>query len=547
MGHRFAWVADRRGGVAVMAVIAGALVCLMAAVVIDLGSVALHARQVQGAADLAALSAVSDLTQAQAGAEATAEANLGLGVRTSVVTSLHRADRSLSPHIRFTPGDGPANAARVTLTSTATLYFGRWILRRDTVEVTRTATAATAAGEPLAMISIGSRLARLDGGVANQLLGGLTGSRVSLTVMDYQALADADVSLLAFTDALATEMGLAAGDYRALLTRSVDAGRALGVLGTLVGGQAGSALDRLGQAATGLEVRLGELIGLETQAPQSLSGALDAEVAALDLASALLEVAAGDRQVQLDMGAGAGLASLDVWLAIGERPNRSPWLTVSDGNEPIIRTAQARLYLEAVTAQTLSGLAHVRLPVLIELAASEARLERIACADGLATVTVGVRPGVARAWIGAVDRSRLADFQQPIVPSQATLLSVLGLVRIKAFADIEAADAGFTALSFGPTDIQTQRVRTTASRGFVDGMVASLISQLNVDVEVIGLGLGLGNLTPALGALLRPLGPVLDGVVHSVLDVLGLRFGEADVTVHGATCPERAYAPVLVG
>ncbi|MDZ4363781.1 TadG family pilus assembly protein [Brevundimonas sp.] len=546
MARGFAWTRDRRGGVAVMAAIAGALACLMAAVVVDLGSVALQARQVQGAADLAALSAVSDLTRAQAGAEATAQANLGPGVRTVVVTGLHTADRGLAPQARFAPGAGPMNAARVTLTSTATLYFGRWILRRDTVEVTRTATAATAAGEPLAMISIGSRLARLDGGVANQLLSGLTGSRVSLTVMDYQALADADVSLLAFNDALATELDLTAGDYQALLTHSIDAGRALGVMETLVGGQAGSALDRLGQAAAGLEVRLGDLIGLEAEAPQSLSGALDAEVAALDLASALLEVGAGDRQVRLDMGARAGLASLDVWLAIGERPNRSPWLTVSDRGEPIIRTAQARLYLEAVTAQKLSGLAQVRLPVLIELAASEARLERIACADGVATVTVGVRPGVARAWIGAVDRSRLDDFQRPMAPSQATLLSVLGLVRIKAFADIEAADAGFTALGFSPTDIHNQSVRTTASRGFVGGMVASLIARLNVDVEVIGLGLGLGNLTAALGALLRPLGPVLDGVVQPVLDVLGLRFGEADVTVHGATCPEHAHAPVLV-
>ena len=64
---------------------------------------------------------------------------------------------------------------------------------------------------------------------------------------------------------------------------------------------------------------------------------------------------------------------------------------------------------------------------------------------------------------------------------------------------------------------------------------------------MVGLGLGLGNLTQSLSGLLSPLGPVLDGVVNGVLDTLGLSFGEADVTVHGATCPMDGGAAYLVG
>jgi uncharacterized membrane protein len=53
--------------------------------------------------------------------------------------------------------------------------------------------------------------------------------------MDYHALADAKANLLTFSAALATEFGVTAGDYDSLRARTVDAGRALKVLGVLPG------------------------------------------------------------------------------------------------------------------------------------------------------------------------------------------------------------------------------------------------------------------------------------------------------------------------
>ena len=82
----------------------------------------------------------------------------------------------------------------------------------------------------------------------------------------------------------------------------------------------------------------------------------------------------------------------------------------------------------------------------------------------------------------------------------------------------------------------------------VSSLVGSLLQRLNLDINIIGLGLGLGDLTKALGLLLSPLGPVLDLVVNSLLDLLGLKFGEADVTVHNLSCPEQGrIPPKLVG
>jgi uncharacterized membrane protein len=530
-----------------MAAMAGGLFCAMAALTVDVGSLALHARQLQGAADLAALSGARDLDHAEAAARATAQANAGAGVTAAVLKGRYVSDRTLAPAQRFTSGAPEPNAVRVTLTSQAPLYFGRWILGRNTLEITRSGTAATP-GEPRALFSIGSRLAALDGGVANQLLSGLTGSSVSLSVMDYNALAGARVNLLAFTDALAADIGIQAGDYDSLLAHEVDAGQALQVLAALAGGQSSSALSRLGNAAVGTRLKVGDLIGAEAEADadDGLAQGLDASVSAMDLAMAMLEIGGGDRQIALTTAAQTGIAELKITLAIGERPNHSPWITVTSKGEPIVRTAQTRLYVRTRTSQKLSGLAQVNLPILIELASSEARLDAIACKPSR-TVTLGVRPGLARADIGVIDETKLDDFKQALTPAPATLMSVAGLVTLTGRATFEAADQGFKPVAFSDTEITAQTMKTVHATGLVNGIVVSLLQKLDVTVNIIGLPLGLGGLASALGTLLAPLGPVLDGVINPILAGLGLSFGEADVTVLGAVCPDGAGRPVLVG
>ena len=539
------FVENRAGGIAIMAAVGFALACLLAAVVIDGGSIALATRRAQAAADLGALAAARDLSRAQSAAQATVSDNVGQDFQMTATTGLYVPDAARAPAARFVSTRENANAARVTVVMPAQVWFVRWVLGKERVEVRRTGTAAVRSADPLATLSIGSRLASLNGGLANQVLSGLTGSEVSLSLMDYRALADVDVNLLGFTDALATHAGVTVGDYETLLRQDVDAGEALKILETLTDG-ADNGLSRLARAADGQTLRVGQLIGAEAGAEQGLRGGLDVGVSALELANAMLELSSGDRQVALNLGARAGLADMDVWLAVGERPNRSPWLAVTRTGEPVIRTAQARLYIEARTAQSLAGLTQVKLPLLVELASSEARLEQINC-NGGRTVRVGVRPGVARARIGTTNIADLGDFKRAPVVQTASLVNVAGLVTIKAAADIEAADRNFKPLTFNEAQITGQTPQSVKSTGFTSGMVSSLLGRMQLDVKVIGLGLGLGNLGQSLNVLLTPLGPVLDSVVNGVLDTLGLSFGEADVIVHGATCPQAGGAVFLVG
>lgn len=538
-------VRDRRGGVAIMAAGFGTLICVCAALAVDVGSLVLKTRQVQGAADLSALAAAATLAHAQAAAEATAGANLPDLETVSAQVGVYAPDPRLKPAERFTPGGSRVNAARVEVTAPAPLFFGRWILGRPTVSVTRRATAALPGGEPTAMFSIGSRLASLDGGLANSLLSALLGGRVSLSVMDYRALADAQVSLLSFSDALAAELGVTAGDYEALLRHDVETGRMLKVLESVAGRDAKSALSRLTAApATGV-LKLGDLIGVEAGARQGLRRGLDADVSAMDLLMATLQTANRDRQLALDAGARAGLADLDIMLAIGERPNNSPWLTITDRGEPIIRTVQTRLYLKATALDKvplLGALAQVKLPILIEAAGSEARLKAIQC-GGAPRVTIEARPGVARVRLGQIDERRLRDFKSDLAVSPATLTSLLSLVKVEGKADIQIADMGWSEARFTGPEIGSGTPKTVRAKGFVNGLLVTLLR----DMELTALGIPLHIITQPLAAILTPLGPVLDGVVQPLLQLLGVGLGETDVWAHGVRCPDQGGTPELVG
>lgn len=541
MRHRLFGL-DNDGGVAAISAVGAALACIAAAIAIDLGALALHARKVQGAADLGALAAAGRLDAAQTAANSTINLNLASVRSVETVTGRYLPDPARAPDQRFEPSATDIDAARVTVTAKAPVYFSRWLLGRDEVLVTRVATAS-APRTPRAMISLGSRLARLDGGVANQVLSGLLGSEVSLSAMDYRTLADLKINLLQFSDAIATKANVTVGDYDRLLATDVDAGEALGVIEALAGGRDGGALGRLSGAAMGMDLKLAQLIGAEVDARQGLREGLNADVNAMDLVMAIAEIAGGNRQIDLKLGAQAGIADLKATLAIGERPNTSPWIAVTARGDPVVRTAQARLYLRARTSQSLSGLAQLNVPILIELAPAEARLGQLSCAPSQ-SVRVAARPGVARAMVGTVDEAKLADFKAPLEPGKATLASVLGLVTVKAKADVEVADPSAQTVLFGADDINTRRIKSVKSRGLATGLITSLLQRLELDVA----GLPLGGVASAVGQLLSPLGPVLDSAVNPVLDVLGLKLGEADVAVLGLSCPATGRAPPrLVG
>ncbi len=90
---------DRRGNVAMVAALAGVALVGSAGVAVDTGAVYLASRRVQGAADLAALSAATGLSAHNA--RRTVRSNLGKDVKVDVAFGRYTADAALAPGDRF--------------------------------------------------------------------------------------------------------------------------------------------------------------------------------------------------------------------------------------------------------------------------------------------------------------------------------------------------------------------------------------------------------------------------------------------------------------
>lgn len=532
---------DKRGSVLIMG--AGLMIITvgLAAFAVDMGYVYVKSRELQGTADLAAMSAAANLSTAESAAQAVVMANArGDAITVKTQTGFYDATVSKTPSARFkvTPVAG-ANAAQVTVSQDAGLFFGR-MLGQNTAHITRTATASSV---KLAAFSIGTRLASVNGGVANALLSGLTGSSVNLTVMDYNSLAGAKIDMLKYVEALHTHANLTAATFDQSLTSDITVGDALTLLVDQADTSARAPLKVLANSAIkSTKIKLSDLVDIGAYGGQDgIVGGADAAISidSLTMAKAILLLANQDRQVQLDLGAQApGLAGLKAYMAIGERPSHSAWLTVTRTGEPIIRTAQARLYLDASLVPGLTGVSLIHVPLYIELASAQGRLSNISCNanKALNSVTLALSPGIGQASIGTVNTADLSNFKKTLVVSPAQLVAIPLVGGVSALSQIKIGGTTWQTATFSANDIANQTVRTVRTNDAVTSIGSSLITNTHLTPNVLGLGIGLDLVTTTLGKLIAGLGPVLDPVINALLDQLGVGLGEVDAQVNGLRC-----------
>ena len=162
---------DRSGSVAVTTVLVGSLMFGMAALVIDVSRFYLLKRQQQTVTDLAAAAAAANIAHASAAAAANLLANgVPAANLASVDVGTYAANPAVAAGQRFTVGSAAtANAARVTLRSSATAFFGRFV----SAGVTAIGTRSVAVNTNTAAFALGSAVAGTDSGLANGILGGL--------------------------------------------------------------------------------------------------------------------------------------------------------------------------------------------------------------------------------------------------------------------------------------------------------------------------------------------------------------------------------------
>jgi uncharacterized membrane protein len=543
-----AFIGDTKGNVAIMAVAVLTTILCMAALGIDLGRLFADRRKAQGAVDLAAIAAASNLTNATTAAAATIQQNnYPAGAVTNLVLGTYTANQTIPSSNRFQPSSAAtANAAKVTLTTTTPLFFARLFTGTNNLSIQSTAIASQTT---LASFAVGSGLVSLNGGILHQVLGGLLGANISLSAMSYQSLLSANVDLFSFMNALASRVNLTAGSYTTFLNSNVQLGTFINAMIDTEKAAYGSssnvvqALNSIAAAIPGssASIPLSSLLSLGPYStlPLGQSPQVGVTVTAMDLLSAVAQLANGQNQVQVSLNASlpAGLASASLQLAIGQRPQGTSWVTVG-AQGASVTTVQTRLLL---TVQVLGSgsVASVNLPIYLQLASATATLNSISCGYpdiSTSTVTLGVTPALLNAWIGNVSNYDFTNFRMAPNPGPANLVTVLA-INVTGLAQASISNLAPASVNFSYTDIQQQNKKTVNTTDYLASLISSLIGGLSLGASIGGLTIDLPQpLLQSVSGVLATAATPVDQLLSGVLTTLGLGLGQADVWVTGIRC-----------
>jgi uncharacterized membrane protein len=564
---------DRRGNIAISTALCLPVVISALALGVDYGYLTLQQRDLQTTADLSAISAAATPAAPESGVVDYMWLNgkniavlkngqllskgspMAFDAKTvfdtfdayaEVTKGHYRADAAVAVDARFQPGGSPSDSVKVTLHQRGGLFFAGSLAAPPTLSA-----SGTASIDRMAAFSVGSRLASVNNGVVNALLGKLLGTTLSLSVMDYQALANANVDALKILDKLAIKLDLTAGTYNDLLDTSISYGAFLNAIGQTIGvtPAVASILKTVERTVekTKLTIKLKDIMDVGPLGSRLIgrSDGLALQTDIFGLITATANTAHGSGQVDLDLGATIpGLAALTVSVAVGEPPVGSKALGIGRTGA-IVRTAQTRVAI-TTTVDGVTGILGIRmkLPLYLEVAHAEARLSAVTCASGAtgATVNVEAAPGVLELSLGDVDKSAFANFGKDPRVTKSKIIATPAL-NVNAMAYANATNMNMTQISFSPSDISTQKVKQVSTRNTVSTLTDTLIRDLQLEVEVLGLKAAVpAAVLSGLSDTLKLVTVPLDQVLYSLLSTLGVKIGEADIRVGGASC----HNPVLV-
>lgn len=564
----------RSGNIGISAALAMPLVITSMALAIDYGYLTVQKREMQSSVDLAAIAAAANVSAAEK-AVLNHFANNGLNYGVSTPNGLLTIDgKTLPPgDISTAKLDGVATVARGRYVPDPSVDAGQRFIKdatpTDAVQVMLErkgdiflasifsappdlSVYGTAASSKIAAFSVGSRLASLNDGLLNSILGQMLGTTISLKVMDYQALIDADIDIQPFLKVIATRLNLTAASYEDVLKANLTMPQLLASM-RLVQGLSGTVTAALKsiELSTSNDKRtftLAQILNLDPKKSLQVDAGSDwaMRVSALQIVSAAAAIANGENQIALNAVAGLpGIASAKVKLAIGEPPVETPSHRLGTPGAAI-RTAQTRLAVE-VNVDGLAALAgiRIRLPIYVELAYAEAKLADIRCYGGTpenASVSVDAVPGIAEIAIGDVDPAVLSNFSSDARVQRAKLVDAL-VVKIDALAHVEAQNLKPTRLSFSPSEVAARSIKTVSTKDILTSTTQTLLNNLDLNIQVLFLTLGSPTivqqaLAQTLGAVTKP----ADDLLYNLLLLVGVRVGEADVRVTGVKC----QSPVLV-
>ncbi|WP_419192642.1 Ig-like domain-containing protein [Kolteria novifilia] len=414
----------------------------------------------------------------------------------------------------------------------------------------------------------------------NAVLGNMLGTSVNLTVLDWNAVAQSDISLAEFLDVLAADVGVAGPDEAVNADVSL-----LQVLDAMTSVAQADGNTALVDALSVLQVPFGELQGtirlidlLNVDLPDGSLANIDLD--ALDLVSGTVQLFNYDNVLTTpqpvtvsgaDLGLGGVVNSIELYAQVVE----SPVFTIAKEGTTF-HTAAMRLKLNVdlvdanVDTTTLEDALQAALGAgvsvqadltlgQVEFYANVARAEGIVTQiDAIAeTVTVDATPGIADVYLGTISDSLFYNRTHLIDPVTDLTYANVGTLSIQATDSLGAPLAdettGISAKAFGEGQAPLvdsllfsgpypETLTTGSSSTAITNLIADLATTLDVQLDG-SLGSVLDPLVDTIvlpttdtlvtDAIQPTLDTLLTGVVDPQLRLLGIGIGEMDVTISG--------------
>jgi uncharacterized membrane protein len=529
---------DERGAGAIL--FATSLTMLMgaAAMAVDMASIYLAKRGLQGMADAAALAAANHT--ATGDAQSAVAGILGAyDIPDVLVLSLkpgtYSQDGDVDFEDRFTPTEVEPNAVRIELERPLPLFFANIFGYSSTT----VAAHATAQRSDMAAYSLSTKLAALSNGIPNQMLSALAGTDLDLSIMDTQGLANANLDLLGYADALVLQTGSKGATYSELFGKDIALDEAVAAMARASGDAEVAALLRdIAAKVGGDTVRLSDIIDLGPLGRTDYhDGKSEIEIDAYSLLRALLQLSLGKQyDITLDLAA-PGLTKATAQLVGGSGWERSPWLTVTSAKDYVLRTAQSRLLLEVEANTGALALAKLKLPVYVELAQGEARLTDIVC-DGDPSehgVRMAVTPSVGTVAFSEINAAQMADLTSEMPLSRATFFTS-PLLKVTGSAELALGGMSPQSVHFSMNEIKTRTIKTVATNDLAGAIASSLVDDVDIQVATLGFGVNASSITQLVGTTLQTIAPSIDGLFAQITQAAGIKLGAADVRVDKARC-----------
>jgi uncharacterized membrane protein len=560
---------DDRGAVALIAAISMTAVFALVALVADLGAAYVAKRDLQAAADAAAMSGTFPIAEDSTVANAWqtfAQNYLAKNISAASMTAtrgVYCPDAAVAPSSRYTANvatcaDNSAistyNAVQVKATVPSPLYFGRLFgAASPTLSATATAAQINEAG-----FYAGSGTVSINAGLINAMLNGvLAGSSINLTAVQYQALLNTNIDALTFFNKLATNVGATAGTYNSVLRSTasvqnvlqaeIDALNAPGSLASVALGTLKAEIVGAPTIALSNLFDLGAWQNVGVGAVNTATG-LTANLNLYQLASLTAQVAGGTSFVTLPTASLGipGVASLSAASSVIEPPQGPAFVFSPVG--VTVHTAQVRLQLSLQLLSALSvvnslgvslGSAPVSLPVYVEVGSGNAQLTGITCGypTSNAQVNILAQSGAAQAYVGTVSKTVMSNVSSPVTVSPATLVNLLNVLTVTASGEVSVGSPAPTLLTFDQTDMTDATAQTVTSTGMLSNLLGTLASSTTLSGTLLGAKLpSTSNTLKSLNTLLAPAFAGLDPLVDGLLAGLGIKIGYLDVTATGVRC-----------